>query len=44
MPVINRIAADAPLLTEWRRDLHAHPELGLEEHRTSQVVAEKLAS
>jgi hippurate hydrolase len=44
MPVINRIAADAPLLTEWRRDLHAHPELGLEEHRTSQVVADKLAS
>jgi amidohydrolase len=44
MPVNNRIAADAPLLTEWRRDLHAHPELGLEEHRTSQVVADKLAS
>ncbi len=44
MPVINRIAADAPELTEWRRDLHAHPELGLEEHRTSQVVADKLAS
>jgi amidohydrolase len=44
MPVINRIAADAETLTEWRRDLHAHPELGLEEHRTSQVVADKLAS
>jgi amidohydrolase len=26
-----------------RRDLHAHPELGLQEHRTAQVVAEKLA-
>ena len=44
MPVINRIAADAETLTEWRRDLHAHPELGLEEHRTSQVVADKLES
>jgi len=44
MPVINHIAANAPELTEWRRDLHAHPELGLEEHRTSQVVADKLAA
>jgi amidohydrolase len=43
MPVINRIASDLPILTEWRRDLHAHPELGLEEHRTSQFVADKLA-
>jgi hypothetical protein len=30
-------------LTEIRRDLHANPELGLEEHRTSDVVAAKLA-
>ena len=44
MPVINRIAADAQQLTEWRRDLHMHPEIGLEEHRTSQIVADKLAS
>jgi len=44
MPVHNRIAAAAPTLTEWRRDLHAHPELGFEEHRTSAIVAEKLAS
>ena len=27
-----------------RRDLHAHPEIGFEEHRTSGIVAEKLAS
>ncbi|MBO1358215.1 amidohydrolase [Acetobacter sacchari] len=26
-----------------RHDLHAHPEIGLEEHRTSAIVAEKLA-
>lgn len=31
-------------MTQWRRDLHAHPELGFEELRTSEVVAEKLAS
>ncbi|HEY2132609.1 MAG TPA: amidohydrolase, partial [Acetobacteraceae bacterium] len=44
MPVINRIAANADELTEWRRDIHAHPELGLNEHRTSELVAKKLAS
>ena len=44
MPVHNRIAAATATLTEWRRDLHAHPELGFEEHRTSQIVADKLAS
>lgn len=31
-------------LTEIRRDLHAHPEIGFEEHRTSDIVAAKLAS
>jgi hippurate hydrolase len=30
-------------LTEFRRDIHAHPELGLEEHRTAERVAAKLA-
>ena len=29
-------------LSEWRQDLHAHPELGFEEHRTSDFVASKL--
>jgi amidohydrolase len=29
-------------LAAIRRDLHAHPELGLEEHRTAAVVAEHL--
>ncbi|CAG0998908.1 hippurate hydrolase [Burkholderiales bacterium] len=27
-----------------RRDLHAHPELGFEEHRTARIVAERLAA
>jgi hippurate hydrolase len=30
-------------MTTWRQDLHAHPELGFEEHRTSDFVAGKLA-
>src|ERR1700710_772796 len=29
-------------LTDIRRDIHAHPELGLEEHRTADLVARKL--
>jgi amidohydrolase len=29
-------------LVTIRRDIHAHPELGLEEHRTAELVAQKL--
>ena len=42
MPIINRIAEFHSEMTEWRRDLHAHPELGFEETRTSALVAERL--
>jgi hypothetical protein len=28
-------------MTAWRQDLHAHPELGFEERRTSEFVADK---
>jgi hippurate hydrolase len=31
-------------MTRWRRDIHAHPELGFEEIRTAEIVAEKLRS
>ncbi|MFT8781872.1 M20 aminoacylase family protein [Acetobacter syzygii] len=31
-------------LTAFRQDLHAHPELGLEEYRTAGLVAQKLRS
>jgi amidohydrolase len=43
MPNIARIDAFADDLTAIRRDLHAHPEIGFEEVRTSGIVAEKLA-
>ena len=42
MNVLDRLKQDQPELTTWRRDIHAHPELGFEEHRTSDLVAEKL--
>src|SRR5204863_769948 len=42
MPVIDEIRGFHDELTEWRRDIHAHPELGFEEKRTSDLVAEKL--
>ncbi len=40
---IDRIVEWHSDLTEIRRDIHAHPELGFEENRTSDIVAEKLA-
>lgn len=39
MSPIDRITAYADELTALRRDLHAHPELGFEEVRTSGIVA-----
>jgi hippurate hydrolase len=44
MPTIDRIEAFANELTAIRRDLHAHPEIGFEEVRTSGIVAERLKS
>lgn len=42
MPVKNRFAELQGEITEWRRDIHAHPELLFETHRTAALVAEKL--
>jgi amidohydrolase len=42
MPTIDRIQGFADELTAIRRDLHAHPEIGFEEVRTSGIVADKL--
>jgi amidohydrolase len=38
------LAAHEAELIEFRRDLHAHPELGYHEHRTTQQVALRLAA
>jgi amidohydrolase len=42
MPVKNRFAEMHADITAWRRDLHEHPEILFETHRTSATVAEKL--
>ena len=42
MPTIDHIENFADELTAIRRDLHAHPEIGFEEVRTSGIVADKL--
>jgi amidohydrolase len=42
MPIVNRIADFAAEITEWRRDLHAHPELLYDVHRTAATVADRL--
>jgi amidohydrolase len=39
---MNEIANSLPEITAIRRDLHAHPELGFEEERTSALVAKEL--
>src|ERR1700676_1857711 len=38
------LAAHEAELIEFRRDLHAHPELGYHEHRTTRRVAQRLAA
>ncbi len=42
MKIEPQIAAATAELTAIRRDIHAHPELGFEEERTSTIVAQKL--
>ncbi|HYC47251.1 MAG TPA: M20 aminoacylase family protein [Burkholderiales bacterium] len=42
MTLIESIAVMQEEMTRWRRDIHAHPELGFEETRTSDIVADKL--
>ena len=44
MPIVNRVADLHDEITEWRRDLHAHPELQYDVHRTAGAVSEKLKS
>ena len=42
MKPIDRITSYHAELTAQRRDFHAHPEIGFDEHRTSDIVAKQL--
>ncbi|KZL20657.1 putative hydrolase YxeP [Pseudovibrio axinellae] len=42
MPTINRLAEMHDEITAWRRDIHEHPEVLYETHRTSAKVAKIL--
>ena len=44
MPIVNRVADLHADIVAWRRDLHAHPELLYDVHRTAALVADKLRS
>ena len=42
MPIVNRIADMQSEVAAWRRDIHAHPEILFDVHRTAASVTEKL--
>jgi hippurate hydrolase len=42
MPIINRVADLQPDIQAWRRDIHEHPELLYDVHRTAALVADRL--
>ena len=44
MTALDTIKTYQDEMTAIRRDFHIHPELGLEEHRTADIVAKKLES
>jgi hippurate hydrolase len=44
MEIIKELQELQPEMQNWRRDIHSHPEIAFEEHRTAKIVAEKLES
>ena len=42
MPIVNRVSDLQADIVAWRRNLHAHPELMYDVHRTAGFVAERL--
>ena len=42
MPIVSRIADMQAEVAAWRRDIHAHPEILFDVHRTAASVADKL--
>ena len=42
MPIVNRFADFQDDIAAWRHDLHRHPELLYDVHRTAATVADKL--
>jgi hippurate hydrolase len=42
MPIVNRVADLQSDIAAWRQDIHAHPELLYEVHRTAALVADRL--
>ena len=44
MKIIKELEDLQPEMQNWRRDIHAHPEIAFEEHRTAKIVADKLES
>jgi len=42
MPIVNRVADLQPDIQAWRREIHEHPELLYDVHRTAAFVADRL--
>src|SRR4249919_1040826 len=42
MPIVNRVADLQPDIQAWRREIHQHPELLYDVHRTAAFVADRL--
>ena len=42
MSLIEKVSAHADEFISWRRQIHAHPELGFKEFETTRFIMEKL--